>query len=528
MEVWHDTASIYKLNGYGGLMNTQPNIVFILSDQHNAKVLGHKGHANIKTPNLDRLAEEGIRFDNAITQNPICTPSRTCYLSGQYAHNHGIYQLNGPKPEGLPNMLGTFKAAGYRTAAIGKIHCPEYWVEDQCDVFYETAPGCSVGGANEYMAFIAEKGLVEEHQVSEGRKGPMGQCLDGYESPLDYRSTPEGFIVTKGIEFIRESRDQDRPFIAHLSFPRPHQTYAPTKEFWDMYAEDEIEMPPNWQWDMTNKAPHLIWTRQLVFDHVDKLSIDGSDDYEALCRRKMRGYLGNISMVDHAVGEILDYLDEAGIADNTIVVYSADHGDYACEHGVIEKAPGICSDAITRIPYIWRVPGISKAGHVSEELVETVDVYPTLCRLSGLDFPETADGVDITPLLEGGDEPLHTFSVTEFAWSKSMRKGDWRYVFYPQEMFADDYPEGFGELYNIATDPWEMKNLYFDTAFAEKRSEMERDLFDWLVTSTRVVGTNGIQNSDIPQAVTRYNVATNADGKISPRQLRRISYKNYL
>ena len=509
-------------------MSTRPNIIFILSDQHNAKVLGHKGHANIKTPNLDRLAEEGIRFDNAITQNPICTPSRTCFLSGQYAHNHGIYQLNGPQPAKLPNMLGTFRKAGYRTAAIGKIHCPEYWVEDQCDTFVETAPGCSIGGATEYMAYIHEKGLVEEHRISEGRKGYVGQCLDGYQSPLDYRSTPEGFIVTKGIEFMKESREKESPFISHLSFPRPHQTYAPTKEFWDMYNESEIEMPPNWQWDMNGKAPHLIQTRQGVLDNVDRISIDGSDDYEALCRRKMRGYLGNISMMDHAVGEILDYVDEAGIADKTIVVYSADHGDYACEHGVIEKAPGICSDAITRIPYIWRVPGITKAGHMSKELVETVDVYPTLCMLAGLEFPETADGADITSLLKGDSGPVHDVSVTEFAWSKSLRKGDWRYVYYPREMFSKEYPDGFGELYNIADDPWEMNNLFFDGAHTEKRHELERELMDWLVTTTRVVGTNGTRDMHIAQGVTRYNVTTHADGKIGYRQLKRIEHKNYL
>jgi arylsulfatase len=122
------------------------NILFILSDQHNAKVLGGLGHPDVKTPHLDRMAAEGVRFDRAIAQNPICTPSRMCYLSGQYAHNHGYYGLSGPNPGGLPTVLGHFRRAGYRTAAMGKIHCPEYWVEDDSDVFHEVCQGCQRGG----------------------------------------------------------------------------------------------------------------------------------------------------------------------------------------------------------------------------------------------------------------------------------------------------------------------------------------------------------------------------------------------
>ncbi|HBC87918.1 MAG TPA: hypothetical protein DCZ94_13270 [Lentisphaeria bacterium] len=506
----------------------KPNIIFILSDQHNAKVLGHKKHPDVKTPNLDRLAAEGVRFDNAITQNPICTPSRTCFLSGQYAHNHGIYMLSGPQPNNLPNMLGTFRKAGYQTAAIGKIHCPEYWVEDQSDTFIETAPGCSINGAPEYLAHIRKQGLVEEHKISESRGGPFGQSLDGYQSPLPYRDTPEGYIVTKSIEFMNEAQEKGKPFIAHVSFPRPHQTYAPTEEFWNLYDENELTMPPNWQYERNHKAPNLKSTVKTQIEMAEKWTLSEPHTYEAGCRRKMRGYLGCISMMDHAVGEIMEYLKEKGIDDNTIIVYSSDHGDYACEHGLIEKAPGICSDAITRIPFIWRVPGVTKAGLVADELVETVDVYPTICSLAGLEHPQTSDGKDITPLLKGEKQELHKVAVTEFAWSKSIRKGSWRYVYYPREMYADEYPEGFGELYNLEDDPWEMNNLYFDENQKGKLAELERDLMDWLVTTTRIVGANSSVKPSGDQAVTRFKVTTNVDGKVGYDYIKNTPNKNYL
>jgi arylsulfatase A-like enzyme len=306
----------------------RPNVVFVLSDQHNAKCLGHKGHPNARTPNLDKLASEGVRFDNAITQNPICTPSRMCFISGQYAHNHG--------------------------------------------------------------------------------------------------------------------------------------------------------------------------------------------------------YLGNVSHVDHAVGELVAFLDANGLGDDTIVVYSADHGDYATEHGIMEKAPGICHDAITRIPFIWRWGGNFQAGHVATELVETVDVSATLCALCGIAPLETSDGRDITSLLRGDAGEVRDIAVTEFAWSKSVRKGDWRFVYYPPDMFREEYPGGFGELYSLADDPWEMNNLYFAENQRERIEQMRADLLHWLITTTRPVSVHGADMKPGPQRIRRYHVAVNADRKLHPDHLRAMDFKNYL
>ena len=294
-------------------MSDRPNVLFILSDQHNAKVLGHKGHPDVQTPNMDRLAREGVRFDNAIAQNPICTPSRTSFLSGQYCHNHGYYGLSGPNPGGLPNLFGYFGQAGYAT-----------------------------------------------------------------------------------------------------------------------------------------------------------------------------------------------------------------------EHGIMEKAPGICSDAITRIPSLWRWPGRVKAGHVVEELAEAVDVSTTLCHLARLVPMETSDGKDLSHLLRGERGEVREIAVTEFAWSKSVRKGKYRLVFYPRELFPEEHPEGFGELYDLEADLWETKNLYFDAAYTDVVRELERDLLTWQITTTRPTTTNGTQITPSPQRVTRYRCTVNLDRKIHPDRLREVRTKNYL
>jgi choline-sulfatase/uncharacterized sulfatase len=502
-------------------MNNKPNIIFLLSDQHNAKVMGHKGHPDVQTPNLDKLAEEGVRFDNAITQNPICTPSRVSWLSGQYCHNHGYYGLDGPNPRGLPSILGHFRKSGYKTAAIGKIHCPAYWIEDDCDIFHDTCD-CSVEGrSSQYTEYLKSRGLLDkEDHIALNEFGDKGrQSVDARPSTISYKDGQEGWAVAESIKFMQECHQQNQPFFAHISLPKPHQCYTPAPEFWNLYDESKISLPPNADYDMKDKAPNLKRTAEMWRNSPWQLFEPKT--FEAGRLRKLHGYLGSVSHVDHAVGEVLNWLKQQGLEENTIVVYSTDHGDYACEHGIMEKAPGICSDAITRIPCIWKWKGHFKTGHIAKEIIETVDMANTLCALTGIDPMETSDGKNISPLLQGQNETIKEFGVTEFAWSKSIRKGNYRLVYYPKELFADDYPNGFGELYDLEADPWEMQNLYFQQEYQDKILELQKDLFDWLITSTRPTTVIREVKSDFPgQNKERYNHSVNFDGKIHPDRIR--------
>lgn len=249
------------------MTTSQPNILFILSDQHNAKVLGHQGHPDVRTPALDRLAGEGVRFDTCIVQNPICTPSRVSYLSGQYAHNHGFLGNMGPNPNGLPSVLGHFRRAGYTTAAVGKIHCPEYWIEDDTDFYRETSPACSVGGNPEYRDHLAERGLtgaVDRTLFPPGR----GQSVDGHVSRLPYEDSPEGWAVRQAMGFMADAARDNRPFFAWVSLPKPHQFYTPSEPFWSWYDPATLTLPPNADYDLeaAGKAPHLIETARVYRD----------------------------------------------------------------------------------------------------------------------------------------------------------------------------------------------------------------------------------------------------------------------
>lgn len=509
-------------------MSAAPNILFIISDQHNAKVMGHRGHADVKTPHLDRLVEEGVRFTNAVTQNPICTPSRLSFLSGQYCLNHGYYGLSGPHPDGLPSVFGQFRGHGYTTAAFGKIHCPEYWVEDDCDYFQETYENCSIGGVSGYSEYLKDKDLFHLRDDATGYDAdPMvipGQQFDGRVSNLGYKDSVEAWIVREAISAMGAAQKARRPFFVQASLPRPHARYVPSEPFWSLYDESSISLPPNADYDMSGKAPHMIQSAAAF--RTGNWALFEPKTFEAARMRKLHGYLGCVSQVDHAVGELMQWLEDAGLADDTILIYSSDHGDYACEHGLMEKAPGICADAITRIPYIWRWPGHFAGGKEVTEIVEAVDVANTLCSLTGLPLLETADGPDLSHLLNGGSGEVHEIGVTEFAFSKSVRKGDYRLVYYPPEMFPDEYPDGFGELYNLRQDPWEMRNLFFAPGHQLKVSELRDDLLNWLITKKRPRTSAPHIRFEGPQAIARFRNSVNRDGKIHSDRLlgRPMSY----
>ncbi|MBD3180810.1 sulfatase-like hydrolase/transferase [Candidatus Poribacteria bacterium] len=509
-------------------MTQKPNVLFIISDQHNAKVLGHKDHPDVKTPNLDKMAQEGVRFDNAITQNPICTPSRVSWFSGQYCHNHGYYGLSGPKPKGLPTLLGHLQENGYKIGAVGKIHCPENWIEDDSDIFHDTCGTSVQGRSKEYAEYLADRNLteLEDHGAMRefGKRG--NQTVEGRPSKVSYEDGQEGWAVRKGMEFMTQCVDDNDPFFLHVSLPKPHQCYTPAQEFWDLYDESDLTLPPNADYDMIGKAPNLIRTANHFRN--GNWQLFEPKTYKAGRLRKLHGYLGNVSHVDHAVGELIDWLKENDLDEDTIVIYSSDHGDYACEHGVLEKAPGICSDAITRVPMIWRWPGEFKTGYKADEIVESVDFCNTICNLVGIDNMETSDGKDISHLLRGEKGQVHEIGVTEFAWSKSIRKGKYRLIYYPEEMFASDYPDGFGELYDLDADPWEMKNLFFEPDYQDVVQELQQDLLHWLVTTTRPATVHPLNIPQTDQTFMAYGKTVNADGKINPENIKSIAGRNYV
>jgi arylsulfatase A-like enzyme len=483
----------------------RPNVVMILSDQHQASCLGVEGHPEVKTPHLDRLAASGMRFRNAYTQNPICTPSRVSILSAQYPHNHGYFGNGGIAPR-LPSLLSHFRSHGYRTAAIGKIHVPaddSNWIEPHCDLFaecYRYGQGGD-GLSDAYGGYLSQLGLREKEDSIRLPEFPGRQQHEGRPSLLSFAHSVEGWTVQRALDFIKQP--SSRPFCMQVSFPRPHPCYTPSQQFWDMYPSD-LALPRGIDASPAGRPPNF---QQMVANYRKLEWLIEPKSFEEGARRVWRAYLACISQTDYAVGRLLDHLQEQGLAENTIVVYASDHGAYTGTFGVQEKAPGICSEAVCRVPMLWRVPGVTAPDSTSEEFAELVDITPTLTSLAGLPPLDTVDGRDLTPVLQG-KAAVRNLAVTENVWSKALRWENWRYVHYPQSLFGKDW----GELYDLASDPDETKNLYFDSGSQRIVAESRRLLFDWFIETTRYVSL-----VPLPPGVRTYQEAAGPDGRESNR-----------
>ncbi len=449
-------------------MSPKPkNVIFIMSDQHAAHLMGCAGETAVISPNMDRLAAEGTRFTQAYTQNPICLPSRVSFLSGQYCHNHGYYGNAARRPQNLPTYLGHFKRHGYRTAHFGKSHLPddpEPWLSKDCDAYLD----------EQYNDYIRAKGQEPDHlRLPEFEKYVVD---DARPSVLPFEDSYEGWHAQNTINFIKESEGQ--PFAIQFCLNRPHHALTPAQEFWDMY--EGLDVHDNFVTNGEIRPPHFAnmvdYTSQMEGRFEPKTNA-------AFLRRHWRGYLASITHIDHAIGQVLEYLDQTGLADNTIVVYGSDHGAYMGQLGVFEKAPGICSDLVCKVPYIWRGPGIP-AAETCQALVENIDLGATLVDLCGLPPMDWVDGVSLRPLMEKEVPSIKDVAVTENPLSRSIRWGGWRLVHYHREMFGE---KDEGELYHVAEDPFEHHNLYASEAHQARVHEGRRLLLDWLMKTSRTV-----------------------------------------
>ena len=416
----------------------------------------------MKTPNLDALVQEGINFKNAYTQSPVCTPSRMSMLSGLYPSTFGYYGLYGREPNSrMTNMMGHFAKHGYRTGIVGKIHTPRYWLERDCQFIYDEFI--------EYPKYLEALGLYEKN---DGRNfaGNKGMYTErGSNIPLEH--SVEMASVKQAHRFINnegEPKDRGRvkePWILWLSFSRPHEPCIPSAPFNTMYDPDALTLPPMGEMGMYKMVD--------VNHHGNRLQ-------EHDLRVWLSQYYGVLSQMDYAIGELLTSLEENGDLSNTIVLYTSDHGDYAGEHGRMEKNGGISYQAITRIPFFINA-GIGEAGSERESMVEAVDVFPTLCDCAEIGIPSTAQGKSLKPILENHQKEIRTSSLTENPYRKAIATKEWRYV---ANLYTKDEKD---ELFNLIDDPWELNNLIDDPGSQSVVQEMQRLLLDRVVTARKPV-----------------------------------------
>lgn len=459
-------------------MNTQPNILWIMADQHAAHALRCYGNSDIHTPNLDALATDGVLFSQAYCNNPICAPSRACFYTGQYVHTHGItgnnvYDYNETSP---PNVAEHFRHHGYQTAIVGKAHLPKNWIDSGFEHqrladLADAAPDDPL--SIDYFAYLTKEGLANNYDLGTLYPPHPGASMSGFISALPFEQSTEHWTGNESLHFLQHHRDAQRPFFLKMSFQRPHDPYAPSAEQADLYDPASLAIPRSAAefFDRKFEGKPEYQKKYIEQESAKGYPYRPSDPDDL--RQQLAYYYTLVTVIDNEIGRVIDYLKATGEYENTIITYHADHGDFAGQHGLMLKNLGTY-ESIHRIPWILRYPRGPK-GHICDELVESVDLFPTLCESAGLPIPELLDGCSLLPVSEGdasGKEQVCSewdFPASGMKSVFSIRTRTHRLVFYP-ELTTD------GELYDHRVDPEEIHNRYKDDGYTRERLSLTEKL----------------------------------------------------
>jgi arylsulfatase A-like enzyme len=447
----------------------KPNILLLYTDQQRQDSLGCFGNPLAVTPNLDKLAGQGVKCTNYYVQNPVCMPSRMSFLTGRYPSSLGIGMNGIPFPEEDAVPVSTIlKSANYHTAQIGKIHFLPHVSRDHsaphppfgfdtCIVSDE--PGCY---DDEYVRWVNEKDPAQVDKVRVSL--PPAAKKRGLPSYSDHpRNTHEpylfegredlthsAFVADKTCDYLKSAGRADRPFFAIAGFFAPHPPVNPPARFVDQVDINRMPLP-------------VVGPDEAVLPFLKDVS-------EAQWKKTIAYYLALASHVDACCGRILNALKEAGLEENTIVVFTSDHGEYLGDHGQVQKGmPG--HDCITRVPFIIRHPRVLQQSRTVSSLIEAVDTVPTLLDFAGIDIPEYIQGRSLKNLLSGKDEKVRDNVLIEYFGPQNQnRQSTIKTEQYMYSCSADNEEM----LFDRIKDPYEQTRVENLPAYAEALSQMRK------------------------------------------------------
>lgn len=466
----------------------KPNVVFIMSDQHQKMSLGCFGcevktvSGTSTTPNIDALASDGIMYTNAYTPSPLSAPARASLTTGCYPHEHtalrhkyngkgsGERRFPGILPD-LPCFAQLFRNAGYSTAAIGKMHVHGELKGvndlgyDYIDLrFYSEYPGA-------HYADRAEGDWNRRYREMDPYKKKTYREIDA----VKYSNVPEGvtvmqnhnnvryletlvedesqmldyLVAEESVKYMEKCVGEGKPFFINVGFEKPHEPYTTVRKYMDLYNPADMPLPESWN-QFNESGPYPFLMNWLPQKHGDA----------AMAKNTMAGYYACVSSMDDQLGKVIDACKRLGIYENTIFVYTTDHGENMYEHGLLQKH--CMFESAVSVPMIVAFPGTLEGGEVSGELVSTLDLLPTVLELAGIDVPPTFDGVSLVDK-RASDEDRYVFS--EFY------EAGGQYKMFPEEKmlpmrmcrwknYKYVYTHGFIEqLYDLEEDPMEQTNL---------------------------------------------------------------------
>ncbi|MEW5979864.1 MAG: sulfatase [Acidobacteriota bacterium] len=450
------------------LSATRHNVLLLVADDLNCDLRSY-GHAQVQSPNIDRLAQRGVRFERAYCQFPLCSPSRSSFLTGRRPNATRI--LTNPLPARfagdyrntphfrefirdtvtLPQL---FRQHGYFVARVGKIY--HYGVPAQIGT-----RGLDDPASWDYVVNPAGRDKAEEEQIFSLIPGSFAAILSWMAAEGSDHEQTDGLSATAAISLLKQKRD--KPFFLAVGFYRPHTPYVAPKKYFDLYSPGQIPLPALSPDDQA-RTPAPAYTTAHAHKEEDAMT----DEQRRLA---IQAYWASTSFVDAQVGRVLEALDRLALSENTVVVMTSDHGYHLRDHGLWQKRSLFENSA--RVPLIVSVPGANGNGRSTKALAELVDLYPTLADVCGLPPPAYLDGTSLRAVLADPSAQVKDAAFTQLRLGKldgySIRTSRWRYT-----LWGDGKP---GEqLYDMEADPQEATNLSTNRQYAPVVAELRQRL----------------------------------------------------
>jgi len=474
------------------------NVLFLMTDQQTYFALGSSGNTLIKTPNLDRLAAQGVRFEQAICPTPYCSPARTSILTGLYPHSHGVVLNTHPElqagitEQSFPATEQILHDAGYATAHRGKWHMgrkPDFSCYSNASL---------LPGTNHAYAGINVQGYLDQHlpaaqfaddpgetQVYQRPVHMIPECVKAREeigaagsgqdvaiigrTVIPAGMSPEAMITNQLMDLMETH--QDKPWMITGSWHPPHALWITPEPYYSMYGRDAVPLPDN-----LDNIPE--WYEASYGKRLGKANGPKG------IRELLAIYYSQVTMIDDFIGQVLDKLDALGLTQKTLVIFTADHGDMVGSHGVIGKSVGGFYEHQLRIPMLMRLPGVIAPGTVVKDQVNLVDLMPTILDYAGQPCPAAIEGRSMRPLIDGDktDWPEYGFCERSNPHNnvvqRMIRGKGWKYIY--NVALGKFKPE----LYHYAQDPFENVNLFGKLEYVPRARRLHAKLREWMIATS--------------------------------------------
>jgi arylsulfatase A-like enzyme len=508
-------------------MASQPNFLLFITDQLRADHLGGYGNRMVRTPHLDRLAANSWLAERCYVASPVCMPNRATLMTGRWPSAHGVRHNGIPLSLRARTFVDQLREANYRTALVGKGHLqnmtgkaavwppqgqarvPEAWSDEAGRYDQEWGPawraspehdmalpyygfddvvlaidhGDAVGGhyqrwlEREHPDVAAMAGQAHAIPTPNYELAAAGQA---WRTRVPEACHPTAYVADQTMRLLDTYAQADQPFFLQCSFPDPHHPFTPPGHYWDMYSPDDVALPASFDITGCELPPHLAWAHRM---RDDGKAVKHTPALFACSEREAREAIalnyGAITFIDDMIGKVLAHLAERGLADNTVVIFTSDHGDYMGDHQLLWKGP-MHYQSIIQVPFLWYDPQGASHGSRNRALCSTADIAPTVLARAGVPLFNGIQGESILPLIAGDNASWRDALLIEeeaqrllFGFSsrpkvRTIQTDRFRLSLYDGQ--------SWGELYDLAEDPHETRNVWSDPGYVRQKAEVMEQL----------------------------------------------------